>query len=81
MDDCIQGVNTVVKDDTLDYALLANLTLTVAITAISLGELDVSLLLAGMIFVTGLIWTFTITPYIIAQWLNTPVEKLVQPQT
>ena len=80
MDDYARSVNTTVQDDTLDYALLSNLALTITITALTLTQFETSLIEPTIIFIIGLIWTFTITPYIIAIWLNTPIEILLNTQ-
>lgn len=77
MDDYPSNVNTRVQDDTLDYALLGNLAVTITLTVLTYTQLETSLIIPGLTLLFGMIWTFTITPYIIATWLNTPIETLL----
>lgn len=65
-----------IHDDTLDYAIATNLiawsgilTLTAAYTT--------STLTLGVLAVLCLLTTFTVTPYLLANWLDTDIEQLV----
>jgi len=80
MDDYPSSVNKRVEDDTLDYALLGNLTATITLTALTYTHIESSLIIPTLTLILGMIWTFTITPYIIATWLNTPIETLLTRQ-
>lgn len=66
-------------------ALTDAMTISLIITGFLLYGLytvDVSLMVLLTASVVGFVWTFTITPYLIARWFNTDVDTLlnIQPQ-
>lgn len=62
-------------DDTLDYSITITLIATI-ITAVIAPQ---SIITTTTIVLTGFIVAFTITPHVIAHWLNIPVDTLTTP--
>lgn len=64
-------------DDVLDYAMTLGLLTTFAITiGLIMAGAPALLTIIGM-GVLGTIWTFTITPHLVAYWLDIPVDTLL----
>lgn len=64
-------------DDILDYAMGAGMVSTGIITAvlISLGFPTLSTIF--IMSILGGLWVFTITPHLVAYWMNTSVDSLL----
>lgn len=65
-------------DDTLDYAMIG--ALFVSISAISLAiQAEIGSIYLSALVIGAFLATFTITPHVVAWWTDTPVDALVTP--
>ena len=64
-------------NDVLEYAILIGITTTTTVTMLMI-TLDAPIVRTVlMMSVLGGVWTFTITPYIVAYWLNRDIDELL----
>lgn len=65
-----------IHDDALDYAIATSLIAWGSILTLA-ASYTTSTLILGVLTVMCLLTSFTITPYLLANWLDTDIEQLV----